>query len=65
MQMLFVYFGARIDFLSCSQDKKKSKFCILTSKYDVIKKFETNKQKDVDISIRISNDSSLKKLIQT
>ena len=45
-----------------SLDKKKSKFCILTSKYDVIKKFETNKQKDVDINIRISNESSLKKI---
>ena len=32
------------------------------SKYDVIKKFETSKQKDVDISIRISNESSLKKI---
>ena len=31
------------------------------SKYDVIKKFETSKQKEVDISIRISNESSLKK----
>ena len=32
------------------------------SRAEVIKKFETNKQKDVDISIRISNESSLKKI---
>lgn len=61
-EAIWTNLSAKIDFLELWSDKKKSRFCILISKYKAMRKFETSKHSEVDTRTKISSESSLKKI---